>query len=144
MKKYNMGKYDLLVGNNAVEIFDYYKVDSMHGLNKKDAKAEEIDKKVGNGIYIIGWTNYHPKDKKLTMKAPYKPFLFLNKRHFTNTFRDITAVGHEAMHMAILLFNWNIKDREEEVVTLSEEITNKVVMKLGLDKLIKSKPKNKK
>ena len=139
-----MGKYDLLVGNNAVEIFDYYKVDSMHGLNKKDAKAEEIDKKVGNGIYIIGWTNYHPKDKKLTMKAPYKPFLFLNKRHFRNNFKDITIVMHEAMHMAILLMNWNIKDKEENAVTLAEEIANKIVTTIGLDKSIKPIQKVKK
>jgi hypothetical protein len=141
MRKYDMGKYVLLVGNSAVEIFDYYKVDKMHGLNRKDAKAEEIDKKVGNGIYIIGWTNYDPRDKKLTMKSPYKPYLFMNKRHFTNSFRDITAVSHEAMHMAILLFDWNIKNREEEVVTLAEEITNKVVVKLGLDKMFKKTSK---
>jgi hypothetical protein len=29
MKKYDMGKYILLVGDNATEIFDYYKVPEM-------------------------------------------------------------------------------------------------------------------
>jgi len=32
MKKFDMGKYILFAGNNATEIFDYYKVDEMHGL----------------------------------------------------------------------------------------------------------------
>ena len=52
MKKFDMGKYILLVGNDATEIFDYYKVPEMHGLNLADAKAEEIDKTKGNGVYI--------------------------------------------------------------------------------------------
>ena len=31
MKKFDMGKYVLLVGHDATEIFDYYKVPEMHG-----------------------------------------------------------------------------------------------------------------
>jgi len=131
-----MGKFMLLIGKDATEIFDYYSVDKMHGLNRKDAQAEEVDKSKGNGVYIYGWTNYDPKDKKLTAKTPYKPFLFLNKKHFKGNFKDITLVNHEAMHMAILLNNWDIKDREEEVISLAEEITNKIVPLLKLDKFV--------
>jgi hypothetical protein len=54
MKKVDMGKYILLIGNDATEIFDYYKVDEMHGLNRADAQAEEVDMTVGNGVYIYG------------------------------------------------------------------------------------------
>jgi len=126
----------LLIGKDATEIFDYYSVDKMHGLNRKDAQAEEVDKSKGNGVYIYGWTNYDPKDKKLTAKTPYKPFLFLNKKHFKGNFKDITLVNHEAMHMAILLNNWDIKDKEEEVISLAEEITNKIVPLLKLDKFV--------
>jgi hypothetical protein len=136
MKKVDMGKFMLLIGKDATEIFDYYSVDKMHGLNRKDAQAEEVDKSKGNGVYIYGWTNYDPKDKKLTAKTPYKPFLFLNKKHFKGNFKDITLVNHEAMHMAILLNNWDIKDREEEVISLAEEITNKIVPLLKLDKFV--------
>ncbi len=131
-----MGKFMLLIGKDATEIFDYYSVDKMHGLNRKDAQAEEVDKSKGNGVYIYGWTNYDPKDKKLTAKTPYKPFLFLNKKHFKGNFKDITLVNHEAMHMAILLNNWDIKDREEEVISLAEEITNRIVPLLKLDKFV--------
>jgi hypothetical protein len=136
MKKVDMGKFMLLIGKDATEIFDYYSVDKMHGLNRKDAQAEEVDKSAGNGVYIYGWTNYDPRDKKLTAKTPYKPFLFLNKKHFKGNFKDITLVNHEAMHMAILLNKWDIKDKEEEVISLAEEITNRIVPLLKLDKFV--------
>jgi hypothetical protein len=66
MKKIDMGDYILLLENNATEIFDYYKVPEMHGLNRADAQTEEVDKTKGNGVYIYGFTNYDPADKKLT------------------------------------------------------------------------------
>ena len=141
MKKYDMGKYILLVGDNATEIFDYYKVQEMHGLSRKDAQAEEIDKTTGNGVYIYGFTNYDPADKKLTAKDPYKPFLFLNMGTFKkySLTEKATAIMHETMHMAILLNNWKITDKEEEVIQFAEDEANKIIAKLDLDK--KEQPK---
>ena len=141
MKKIDMGKYVLLVGNDATEIFDHYKVPEMHGLNRADAQAEEVDKTKGNGVYIYGFTNYDPADKKLTAKAPYKPFLFLNMGTFKkySPTEKATAVMHETMHMSILLNNWNIKDKEEEVITFAEDEANKIIAKLDFDK--KEQPK---
>ena len=136
MKKIDMGKYVLLAGNNATTIFDYYKVDEMHGLNRKDAQAEEVDKTKGNGVYIYGWTNYDPADKKLTAKDPYKPFLFLNLGTFKKygLTEKATAVMHVTMHMSILLNNWKIVDKEEEVITFAEEEANKIIEKLEFNK----------
>lgn len=141
MKKFDMGKYILLIGNDATEIFDYYKVPEMHGLNRADAQAEEVDKTTGNGVYIYGLTNYDPADKKLTAKAPYKPFLFLNMGTFKkySTTEKATAIMHETMHMSLLLNNWNIKDKEEEAISFAEEEANKIIEKLNLDK--KEQPK---
>ena len=141
MKKFDMGKYILLIGNDATEIFDYYKVPEMHGLNRKDAQAEEVDKTTGNGVYIYGWTNYDPADKKLTGKDPYKPFLFLNMSTFKkySTTEKATAIMHETMHMSILLNNWKIMDKEEEAITFAEDEANKIIAKLDLDK--KEQPK---
>lgn len=141
MKKIDMGDYVLLAGNNATEIFDYYSVDEMHGLNRKDAQAEEVDKKTGNGVYIYGWTNYDPADKKLTAKAPYKPFLFINLGTFKkySLTEKATAVMHETIHMSILLNNWKITDKEEEVISYAEEQANKIIDKLGFDS--KEQPK---
>ncbi len=136
-----MGKYILLAGNNATEIFDYYKVSKMHGLNRADAQAEEVDKTTGNGVYIYGLTNYDPEDKKLTAKDPYKPFLFINLGTFKkySLTEKATGVMHETMHMSIILNNWNIKDKEEEVITFAEEEANKIIEKLGFNK--KEEPK---
>jgi hypothetical protein len=132
MKKIDMGKYIVLIGDNATEIFDYYNVPEMHGLNRKDAQAEEVDKTKGNGVYIYGFTNYDPADKKLTAKAPNKPFLFLNMGTFKkySPTEKATAVMHETMHMSILLNNWNIKDKEEEVIQFAEDEANKIIEKL--------------
>ena len=132
IKKFDMGKYILLVGNNATDIFNYYKVKEMHGLNLKDAQAEEVDKTVGNGVYIYGWTNYDPADKKLTAKDPYKPFIFLNMGTFKkySATEEATAIMHETMHMSILLNNWDIKDKEEEAIGFAEEEANKIIKKL--------------
>jgi hypothetical protein len=141
MKKFDMGKYIVLVGNDATEIFDHYNVSEMHGLNRKDAQAEEVDKTTGNGVYIYGWTNYDPADKKLTAKAPYKPFLFLNMGTFKkySATEKATAVMHETMHMSILLNNWKITDKEEEAITFAEDEANKIIAKLDLDR--KEQPK---
>jgi hypothetical protein len=137
MKKIDMGKYIVLIGNDATEIFDYYNVPEMHGLNRADAQAEEVDKTKGNGVYIYGWTNYDPADKKLTAKDPYKPFLFLNMGTFKkyNPTEKATAIMHETMHMSLLLNNWNIKDKEEEAIGFAEDEANKIIEKLKTTKV---------
>jgi hypothetical protein len=111
----------------------------MHGLNLKDAQAEEVDKTKGNGVYIYGLTNYDPDDKKLTAKNPYKPFIFLNMGAFKRYSADEqkTAIMHETMHLAILLNNWDIKDKEEEAITFAEDEANKIIKKLKTLALIK-------
>ena len=136
-----MGKYVFLAGNNATEIFDYYKVDEMHGLNRKDAQAEEVDKTVGNGVYIYGWTNYDPADKKLTAKAPHKPFVFINLGTFNkySLTQKCTAIMHETAHLALLLYKWDVENKEEDILSLAEDEANKIIEKLGLDK--KEQPK---
>jgi hypothetical protein len=137
MRKIDMGDYILLLGNNATEIFDYYNVPEMHGLNRADAQAEEVDKTKGNGVYIYGFTNYDPADKKLTAKAPNKPFLFLNMGTFKkySSTEKATAIMHETMHMSLLLNNWNIKDKEEEIIQFAEDEANKIIEKLKTTKV---------
>jgi hypothetical protein len=140
VKHYDMGKYVLIIGKDATDIFKYYNVKEMHGLNLKDAQAEEVDKTKGNGVYMYGLTNYDPADKNLTAKAPYKPFVFLNMGTFKrySPSEQATAVMHETMHMSILLSNWNIKDKEEEAIGKAEEEANKIIAKLkGLNLLKK-------
>jgi hypothetical protein len=139
IKNYDMGKYILIVGKDATDVFKFYNVKEMHGLNLKDAQAEEIDKTVGNGVYMYGLTNYDPADKKLIAKSPYKPFIFLNMGTFKrySPSEQATAVMHETMHMSILLSNWNIKDKEEESIGFAEEEANKIIDKLKKLNLLK-------
>jgi hypothetical protein len=138
VKGFDMGKYLLLIGNDATDIFKYYNVEQMHGLNLNDAIAEEIDKTVGNGVYIYGLTNYDPADKKLTAKAPFKPFLFLNMGTFKrySPSEQATAIMHETMHMSILLNNWDIRDKEEEAIGFAEEEANKIIKKIKVGKYL--------
>lgn len=134
IKEYDMGKYVLLVADNATEVFKHYGVKEMHGLNIADAQAEEIDKTKGNGVYFEGFTNYSPKDKQLTGKAPHKPFVCLNMS-VLNKKGDVEkalAVMHETMHMALLLNNWNIEDKDEEIITMAEEEAKKICKKIGV------------
>lgn len=139
IKKMDMGDYLLVVGKDATDIFKFYNVEQMHGLNLKDAQAEEVDKTKGNGVYIYGLTNYDPADKKLTAKKPYKPFVFLNMGTFKkySPDRQKTAIMHETMHLAILLNNWNIKGKEEEAITFAEDEANKIIESLKSLNLIK-------
>ena len=132
-----MGKYLLLIGKDATEIFDYYNVKEMHGLNRADAQAEEVDMTTGNGVYIYGLTNYDPADKKLIAKDPYKPFLFINLGTFKkyNITEKATGIMHETMHMSILLNDWKIMDKEEEAITFAEDEANKIIEKLKTTKV---------
>ena len=136
IKSFDMGKYLLIIGNNAADIFKYYNVEKMHGLNLNDDIEEEINKTVGNGVYIYGLTNYNPEDKKLTAKAPFKPFLFLNMGTFKrySPSEQATAIMHETMHMSILLNNWDIRDKEEDAIGFAEEEANKIIKKIKIDK----------
>lgn len=134
IKEYDMGKYVLLLAYNATEVFKHYGVKQMHGLNMADAQAEEIDKTKGNGVYFYGWTNYDPDDKKLTAKAPYKPFVCLNMPAINKKSKIEKAliVMHETMHMGILLNNWKIVDKEEDVISFAEDEAKKICKKIGL------------
>jgi hypothetical protein len=42
---------------------------------------------------------------------------------------------HETMHMSILLNNWKITDKEEEVIGFAEDEANKIIEKLKTTKV---------
>ena len=131
MKTIKNDKFITIIGDVATDIFDFYGVAEMHGLNRKDAQIEEVDKTRGNGVYIYGFTNYDPRDIDLKAKAPYLPFIFLNTKHFTGTYKDATLIMHETMHISILLNNWDVKDKEEKVITEAETYANDIIKALS-------------
>ena len=55
---YKRKSYDLLISHDPNELFDYYEVEEMHGLNAKDCKAHINDE---TQAYIAGLSNFVPK-----------------------------------------------------------------------------------
>lgn len=118
MKIIRLPKYDLLIGNDSVELFDYFGVNELHGLKRSDAVRYN---ETNDDAYIAGMTNFNPYDRLLT-KNP-KPYTFINSKRLKNDFRDITLIFHELMHQALLQYDWNM-DLEEEMISWAEEQTN--------------------
>lgn len=112
MKVHIFKDYTVLLGPDAVTIFDYYKVKEMHGLSRKGA-VKRIDE---GGLYIEGWANYCPHGGK--------PYVFINEQAFRGDHRDVTLLMHEFMHLSLLLHEWDITNKEEEILTFAEQSTN--------------------
>jgi hypothetical protein len=117
-KEYN--NFLFLIGETSIDIFDYYGIDEMHGLNRFDC-AKRVD--TNKSAYICGWCNFHPQDKDLTRPSHLKPYLFMNAKRFQNDFTDVSSLMHECMHLSMKLHDYDI-DKEEEIITLAEQLTN--------------------
>lgn len=132
-RTYDRNQYELIVGENALQVFKRFNVQHLHGLSVEG--AEQRIKQ--GGTYIDGLSNYHPKDKDL-MLTP-KPFLFLNlyaiKHHYSKD-QIPTLVMHECMHMAIKLWAYKVDVYEEQMITWAEEEANVIVEILKKEKLI--------
>ena len=118
-------EFDLLVGENALEIFDWYGLIQFHGLDRRI-----IERKLKNdpeALGIHGWANYHPLDATLSRPRDKKPYLFLNEQAFVGNWKDILLVNHEATHMALKLYNYDIKNYEEEIITRAEFISEQII-----------------
>jgi hypothetical protein len=116
-------QFVLLIGNNAVDLFDYYNVQEMHGVSKDKC----ISRIAEGGTYIDGFCNYDPRDSTLS-KTPL-PFIFINKSALKGDYRDITLINHEMAHMSLLIHDWDVTNKEEEIVTWAEENTNLIYSK---------------
>ena len=121
MKKIDMGKYILLIGNDATEIFDYYKVEEMHGLNAIDCTAY---KNTTEDAYVAGLSNFIPKESgEYTDDDPR--FVFINLSRCTDSLSTFGLIMHELMHQSFALHNYNM-DLEEEIITWAENESHEV------------------
>jgi hypothetical protein len=100
------------MSDKSVHLFDYYKVDNLHGLNKQNCIEYKETK---DDAYIAGMANTAP-DKT-------KPYVFINSSRLVGDYRDTTLVMHEMMHMSLLLHKWDM-NKEEDIVTWAEQETN--------------------
>ena len=92
MKKIKRNKYDLLLSYNPCDIFTYYNVNEMHGLNLKDCSNYNNTTK---DAYIAGWCNYIPNSNR--------HFIFINLSRCVNDIKMFGVLMHELMHLSFYL-----------------------------------------
>ena len=109
--------FTLILGQVSTDLFDYFEVDEMHGFSRAAAEAYPETKE---DAYIMGLTNYAPTFNM-------KPFIFFNVSRFDGSFKDYTAIMHEAMHLTLLLNNWDIALKEEQIVAQAEIVANNII-----------------
>ena len=104
MKKIIRDKYDLLLSYDPCNIFTYYKVSEMHGLNLKDCQNFKNTKK---NAYIAGWCNYIPNSDR--------HFVFINLSRCNTKIETFGLIMHELMHLS-----FDLHTEEEKIITWAE------------------------
>ena len=114
MKKIKRDKYDLLLSYDPCDIFTYYKVSEMHGLNLKDCQNFKNTKK---NAYIAGWCNYIPNSNR--------HFVFINLSRCNNQIETFGLIMHELMHLS-----FDLHTDEEKLITWAEVEAYKLYKKI--------------
>jgi hypothetical protein len=104
MKAIPRDSYLLLISHNPCDIFDYFNVDEMHGLNKVDCERHINNTEQS---YIAGWSNFIPNTEDR--------FVFINLSRCT-----ITLIMHELMHHSLWLHGYDVENSEEEIISWAE------------------------
>ena len=114
MLRIEMDHYDLLLNTDPCSIFDYYNVEQMHGLNKKDCMLHLNN---NQQAYIAGWCNLIPGSDRY--------FIFINLNRCNSHLDLICNLYHELMHWSINHYNEDLSF-EEEMITIAENETREV------------------
>jgi hypothetical protein len=115
MKSIIRDEYDLLLSYDPCDIFTYYNVTEMHGLNAIDCAAH---KNTTEDAYIAGWCNFIPKESgDYTDDDPR--FVFINLSRCTDSLSTFGLIMHELMHQSFALHKYDI-NKEEEIITWAE------------------------
>jgi hypothetical protein len=103
----------LIVGSDATSLFDYFEVDSLHGLTRENC----LNRIKQGGTYIDGMCNEFPNGTNKTY------YLFLNQTAFTlNPAQNYSLVFHESTHYAFRKYWSELQDKEEELITEAENV----------------------
>ena len=116
MHIFNFTLYTLILSYNPCDVFKYYKVTEMHGLNLADCEKHTNNTEQS---YIAGWCNLSPIDNK--------PFVFINLSRCNNDTVTTATVFHEMMHLAGIQYNSDWNSEEENMITFAENETYKAV-----------------
>ena len=116
----NNEDYEFLLGESALDLFYYFQVEELHGLNIHDCR-KRIEE---GGTYIDGMCNYIPV---MDYTIDYsKFFIFINLSSLDGSYKDITLVQHETTHGGFKMYDYN-PNREEEIISWGEKLTNDVM-----------------
>lgn len=105
-------EYTLIIGEKSKDIFNFFGVEELHGLYKKDCYDNPTN------AYIAGLCNVYPDDHS-------KLFLFLNATRLGNGYKDVLLIMHESMHLSLEIHGSDLTykgiDIEEIAITWAEE-----------------------
>lgn len=117
----NRDGYTLLLSTDPCEVFYYFNVKEMHGLNLKDCELHQNTKQ---SSYIAGWCNFIPKENKEYCETD-KRFVFINLSRCTDSVKTTGLIMHELCHQALFRFNYDA-EKEEEIITWAENETYEI------------------
>ena len=109
------GVYILLLSYNPCDVFTYYNVEEMHGLNMIDCIEHE---NTTESAYIAGLCNFIPKESGEYNNDDPR-FVFNNLSRCTDDLHTFGLIMHEMMHMSFALHNYDV-NKEEEITTWAE------------------------
>jgi hypothetical protein len=115
IKEFKYKNYTLLLSKNPCDIFIYFDVEDLHGLNYKKCLAHKNTKE---SAYIAGLTNVIPKTKKL--------FLFLNINRLGKDKEKMGLIMHETTHLSLEIHKHDVEKKEEEIITWAEKEAYKI------------------
>jgi hypothetical protein len=104
MKIISRINYDLLLSYNPCDIFHYYNIDEMHGLNLYDCINYN---NTNQSAYFAGWCNYIPNSDR--------HYIFINLSRCNTEIETFGLIMHELMHLS-----FDMHTDEEELITWAE------------------------
>jgi hypothetical protein len=110
------GSYILLLSYNPCDVFTYFNVTEMHGLNAIDCNAHE---NTTENAYFAGWSNFIPKESNAYNDNDPR-FIFINLSRCTDEIHTFGLIMHELTHRSFAMHAYNI-EKEEEIITWAEE-----------------------
>ena len=110
-------EYTLIIGKRSEDIFNFFGVEELHGLYKKDCYDNP------DNAYIAGLCNVYPDDYS-------KLFIFLNSTRLGNGYKDVLLIMHESMHLSLQIHGADLTysgvDVEEIAITWAEENSDSI------------------
>ena len=117
----NFTLYTLILSYNPCDIFKYYNVTEMHGLNLADCEKHN---NTTQSAYIAGLCNFVPKADNNYKNSDPK-FVFINLSRCNTDIETFGLIMHEMMHQSFDVHDDDIS-KEEEIITWAETESYKV------------------